>query len=65
MLDKLSRDGRIVARGIVFDVDYQGARQIKAKQPSTVGIFILPPSMAELERRRKALADHLAAALKA
>ncbi|MET0284423.1 MAG: guanylate kinase [Polyangiales bacterium] len=37
--------------GIVFDVDYQGARQIKAKLPSAVGVFILPPSMEELARR--------------
>ena len=37
--------------GILFDVDYQGARQIKAKFPEAVGIFILPPSMPELERR--------------
>ena len=37
--------------GIVFDVDYQGARQIKAKLPSAVGVFILPPSMEELQRR--------------
>lgn len=38
-------------RGIVFDVDYQGARQIKAKLPHAVGIFVLPPSMQELRRR--------------
>lgn len=37
--------------GIVFDVDYQGARQIKAKLPSAIGVFILPPSMEELGRR--------------
>jgi guanylate kinase len=37
--------------GIVFDVDYQGARQIKAQLPSAVGVFILPPSMEELGRR--------------
>ncbi|HEY6876439.1 MAG TPA: guanylate kinase [Polyangiales bacterium] len=37
--------------GILFDVDYQGARQIKAKLPSAVGVFILPPSMDELARR--------------
>ncbi len=37
--------------GIVFDVDYQGARQIKAKLSSAVGVFILPPSMEELARR--------------
>lgn len=39
------------ARALLFDVDYQGARQIKAKLPQAVGVFILPPSMAELRRR--------------
>jgi guanylate kinase len=38
-------------RGIVFDVDYQGARQIKAKLHEAVGVFVLPPSMSELRRR--------------
>ncbi len=38
-------------QGILFDVDYQGARQIKAKLPNAVGVFILPPSMDELKRR--------------
>ena len=37
--------------GILFDIDYQGARQIRAKLPEVVGVFILPPSMQELERR--------------
>lgn len=38
---------------ILFDIDWQGARQIKEKfdHPSVVSIFILPPSMEELERR--------------
>jgi guanylate kinase len=39
------------ARGVLFDIDYQGARQIKARMPEAVGVFILPPSLAELERR--------------
>lgn len=39
------------ARGVLFDIDYQGARQIKASLPGAVGVFILPPSFAELERR--------------
>src|SRR5215510_6625468 len=30
-------------RGIIFDIDYQGARQIRAKLPEVVGVFILPP----------------------
>lgn len=38
-------------RVLLFDVDYQGARQIKAKRPEAVGVFILPPSMSELRRR--------------
>jgi guanylate kinase len=42
---------RATAKGVLFDIDYQGARQIKAAMPSAVGVFILPPSLAELERR--------------
>jgi guanylate kinase len=42
---------RATARGVVFDIDYQGARQIKAAVPAAVAVFILPPSLAELERR--------------
>jgi guanylate kinase len=37
--------------GVLFDVDYQGARQIKEKFPDAIGVFILPPSMDELRRR--------------
>ncbi len=38
---------------VMFDIDWQGARQIKEKfdKASVVSIFILPPSLAELERR--------------
>ena len=38
-------------RGMMFDIDYQGARQIRAALPEVIGVCILPPSMAELERR--------------
>jgi len=44
-------------RGVVFDIDHQGARQIKATMPEAVSVFILPPSMAELERRLRARAS--------
>lgn len=37
--------------GVLFDVDYQGARQIRARYPEAVTVFILPPSLDELERR--------------
>lgn len=43
--------------GVVFDIDHQGARQIKAKVPDAVAVFILPPSMAELERRLRSRAS--------
>lgn len=45
---------RTTARGVLFDIDYQGARQIKASLPEAVSVFILPPSLAELERRLRA-----------
>ena len=37
--------------GVVLEIDWQGARQVCAAMPESVGIFILPPSRAELERR--------------
>lgn len=42
-----------IAAGIdVFlDIDWQGAQQIREKVPSVKSIFILPPSLAELEQR--------------
>jgi guanylate kinase len=51
--------GRVApgCRGMIFDIDYQGARQIRAKQPDVVGIFILPPSMEELLRRLRGRAS--------
>lgn len=37
---------------IVFDIDWQGAKSLKEKLgPLVVTIFILPPSLAELEQR--------------
>lgn len=39
------------SRGLIFDIDHQGARQIKSVYPSAVSVFILPPSMSVLERR--------------
>lgn len=36
---------------VLFDIDCQGADQIKAIYPDAVCIFVLPPSAAELERR--------------
>ncbi|HEY4013661.1 MAG TPA: guanylate kinase [Polyangiaceae bacterium] len=43
--------------GMIFDIDYQGARQIRAKVDDVVAVFILPPSMQELERRLRGRAS--------
>ncbi len=39
------------ARGIIFDIDYQGARQIRQRVPDAAAVFILPPSFSVLEQR--------------
>ena len=39
-------------RDVLFDIDWQGTQQLAQKAPADlVTIFILPPSLAELERR--------------
>lgn len=45
------------ARGLLFDVDHQGARQIKSMRPDAVTIFILPPSMPLLLERLRGRAS--------
>jgi guanylate kinase len=39
---------------MLLEIDWQGARQVKGCFPDAVGVFILPPSLAELERRLRA-----------
>jgi guanylate kinase len=36
---------------VLLEIDWQGARQIRANAPDCRTVFILPPSVAELERR--------------
>lgn len=36
---------------VLLDIDWQGARKVRSRMPDCGSIFILPPSMAELERR--------------
>ncbi|MCA9773845.1 MAG: guanylate kinase [Myxococcales bacterium] len=42
---------RMAGRDVVLEIDCQGARQVKNAFPRAVFIFILPPSLEELERR--------------
>jgi guanylate kinase len=36
---------------VVLEIDWQGARQVRERAPDSHSVFILPPSIAELERR--------------
>ncbi len=42
-----------MARGedVILEIELQGARQVCAKRPETIRVFIAPPSWQELERR--------------
>ncbi len=42
---------------LVFDVEIHGAKQLKHHFPEGVFIFILPPSLAELDRRLRSRGD--------
>jgi len=39
---------------LILEIDWQGAQQVRRLYPDCVGIFILPPSIEELERRMRA-----------
>lgn len=56
---KLVEDELAIGNCVLFDIDWQGARQIKEKfdSNSVVSIFILPPSLQELERRLRGRAQ--------
>lgn len=42
---------RASGKDLFLEIDWQGAEQVRRLHPDCIGIFILPPSMAELERR--------------
>ncbi|MDJ0941361.1 MAG: guanylate kinase [Woeseiaceae bacterium] len=46
-VENLLADGH----NVILEIDWQGARQVRESMPDCVSIFILPPSLAELERR--------------
>ena len=37
--------------GVILEIDWQGAQQVRDAMPECVSIFIMPPSVEELERR--------------
>jgi guanylate kinase len=49
---KAVMDALSAGRDVLFDVDWQGTQQLRDKAPNDlVSIFVLPPSIPELERR--------------
>jgi guanylate kinase len=54
---KVIDEARARGRDLVLEIDWQGAEQVRRLYPESIGIFILPPSMAELERRLRARAQ--------
>jgi guanylate kinase len=42
---------------LILEIDWQGASQVRRLYPQAIGIFILPPSMAELEHRLRTRAQ--------
>jgi len=51
-------DALVDGRDVLFDIDWQGTQQLREKaRGDLVSVFILPPSIPELERRLKARAQ--------
>jgi guanylate kinase len=48
------RAERAAGHDILLEIDWQGAQQVRRIFADTIGIFILPPSITELERRIRA-----------
>jgi guanylate kinase len=48
--------GETLERGqdLILEIDWQGAAQVRKLYPDCIGIFVLPPSVEELERRLRA-----------
>jgi len=55
-----------LARGqdLVLEIDWQGAQQVRKLHPECIGVFILPPSVTELERRMRARGQDADAVIK-
>lgn len=41
----------LAGRDVLLEIDWQGAQQVRLLFPDLIGIFVLPPSTAELARR--------------
>ncbi len=50
-------------RDLVLEIDWQGAQQVRQRFPTAIGIFVVPPNVAELERRLRGRATDSAAVI--
>jgi guanylate kinase len=50
---KVITDALASGDDLILEIDWQGAQQVRRIYPGCVGIFILPPSVEELERRMR------------
>jgi guanylate kinase len=60
---KVIEQTRAAGRDLLLEIDWQGAEQVRRLHPDCIGIFILPPSLAELERRLRKRAQDSDAAI--
>jgi guanylate kinase len=58
------RDALARGQDLILEIDWQGAQQVRALYPECVGIFILPPSIEELERRMRSRAQDAEAVIR-
>jgi guanylate kinase len=61
---KVIEKARASGVDLVLEIDWQGAEQVRRLHPDAIGVFILPPTMAELERRLRARAQDADAVIK-
>jgi len=61
---KVIDEVRASGRDLLLEIDWQGAAQVRRLYPESIGIFILPPSMAELERRLRKRAQDAEAVIR-
>ena len=59
-LDEALKSGK----DVLLEIDWQGAEQVRRIYPDATTVFILPPSMAELERRLRSRAQDSEAAMR-
>jgi guanylate kinase len=54
---------RAAGRTVLLEIDWQGARQVRQRVPDAQTIFIVPPSLRELERRLRGRGSDSAAVI--